>query len=200
MYAVAPAPLAFWSSPESANEVMAMIGVAAIEGSARRRRIASMPEIFGSWMSMRMRSGRASSAFATPIADRDMPEKLRAEADAVLAWMVRGFLGWQQAGLQPPAAVLSATQDYLDAQDTLGLWLAERCDTTDPTAETNSSTLYASFKAWKDARGERAPSTVRFSGLLEQRFRKERRGGMVRFLGIRLHEGLHEQEGQEGLY
>jgi len=53
--------------------------------------------------------------------DRHMADKLRAEASAVLAWMVRGFLGWQEAGLQPPAAVLAATEDYLKAEDTFGL-------------------------------------------------------------------------------
>ena len=63
---MAPASLAFWSSPLSANEVIATIGVVAVAASARSRRVASMPEIFGSWMSMRIRSGRASSAFATP--------------------------------------------------------------------------------------------------------------------------------------
>jgi putative DNA primase/helicase len=124
--------------------------------------------------------------FTGDTADRDMPEKLRAEAGAVLAWMVRGFMGWQTAGLQPPPAVLTATQDYLDTQDTIGLWLAECCDATDPTAETKSSVLYNSFKAWKEARGERAPSTVRFSGLLEQRFPKEARAGYVWFHGVAL--------------
>ena len=75
-------------------------------------------------------------------ADRHMQDKLRDQAGAVLAWMVRGFLGWQEAGLQPPPAVLSATQQYLDAEDTLGLWLAECCDTSDPAGETKSGLLY----------------------------------------------------------
>jgi putative DNA primase/helicase len=129
-----------------------------------------------------------TARFAGDKADRDMPEKLRAEAGAVLAWMVRGFLGWQASGLQPPQAILSATQDYLDAQDTLGLWLDERCDTTDPTAEEKSSALYESFRAWKEARGEKAPSTVRFTGQLEGRFRRQRssRTGHMVFLGIGL--------------
>jgi P4 family phage/plasmid primase-like protien len=123
--------------------------------------------------------------FSGAAADATMPEKLRAEAPAVLAWAVRGCDEWQLAGLKPPTTVLAATQDYLDSQDTLGLWLDERC-ISDPTAETQSSVLYNDFKTWKEARGERVPSTVRFSGQLEQRFRKERRGGVAWFAGVAL--------------
>ncbi len=43
-----------------------MMGVFAVALSARSRRMASMPEIFGNWMSMRIRSGSLSSATATP--------------------------------------------------------------------------------------------------------------------------------------
>jgi putative DNA primase/helicase len=127
-----------------------------------------------------------AARFTGEKADRDMPGKLRTEAGAVLAWMVRGFLGWVAEGLNPPRAVLMATEDYFNGQDTIGLWLAERCDTSDATAETKSSTLYESFRAWKEGRGEKAPSTVRFSGLLQQRFPKAPRGGYVWFRGVTL--------------
>ncbi len=121
-------------------------------------------------------------------ADPTMPMKLRAEAPAVLAWAIRGCSEWQAGSLSPPTCVLSATKDYLDSMDTLGLWLDECCDTSDPTVETRSSTLYGSFSAWKEGRGEHAPSNVRFSALLESRHAKERRGGNVWFRGLRLRE------------
>src|SRR5215813_14794046 len=46
-YAEAPASLARCSSPLRAKDVIAMIGVVAVAGSARSARVASMPEIFG---------------------------------------------------------------------------------------------------------------------------------------------------------
>jgi putative DNA primase/helicase len=119
-------------------------------------------------------------------ADRHMPEKLRAEAPAILAWAIRGFLGWQSGGLQPPATVRAATEDYLSGQDTLGLWLDERCDTTDPSAEAQASSLYHDYKTWKNGRGERPLSQIRFSGQLEGRYPKGRRGGVIRFQGLTL--------------
>jgi putative DNA primase/helicase len=132
-------------------------------------------------------------------ADRDMPAKLRAEAPAILAWTIRGALDWRAHGLCPPAVVTGATDDYLASQDTLGMWIEEQCDVSDQAAETRSRELYKAFHAWKERRGERPPSEVRFSGQLEQRFRKERRGGVVRFAGIQLREPeLREQAGQDG--
>src|SRR5204862_864581 len=65
-YAVAPAAVAFGSSPLSANDVTTMMGTAAVRGSLRSCRVASSPDILGSWMSIRMRSGGVASAEATP--------------------------------------------------------------------------------------------------------------------------------------
>jgi putative DNA primase/helicase len=129
-----------------------------------------------------------TARFSGDRADRDMPTKLRAEGPAILAWMIRGCIEWQLSGLCPPSTVTSATDDYLAMQDTLGLWLDENCDTSDPTVETRSGELYANFTDWKYSRGERAPSQVRFTAQLEQRFRRERdtRTGHMIFHGVRL--------------
>ena len=118
--------------------------------------------------------------------DLDMPAKLRREAPAILAWVVRGALDWRENGLCPPAIVTRATAEYLASQDSLGAWVDEDCLVDDPAAETHSSVLYGAFRAWKEQRGERALSQVRFTWQLEQRFKRERRGGVVRFQGIRL--------------
>ena len=50
--------------------------------------------------------------------DTALPEKLKAQQAGVLAWAIEGCLEWQRHGLQPPKAVLEATADYLDSQDT----------------------------------------------------------------------------------
>jgi len=120
-------------------------------------------------------------------ADRDMPRKLQAIGSAVFAWAIEGCLEWQRRGLEPPASIVAATKDYLDTQDTLGLWLDECCSTADRYAKARSSLLYEHFRQWKDARGERAPSQVRFSAQLEERFEKGRDSqNSVVFLGLSL--------------
>ncbi len=54
-----------WSSGITEAET-AITGIASIARSARIRRSASMPSMSGSWMSIRIRSGRSLSASATP--------------------------------------------------------------------------------------------------------------------------------------
>ena len=43
--------------------------------------------------------------------DRDIQDKLKAEAPGILAWLVRGYLAWKTEGLNPPESVKQA-QEY----------------------------------------------------------------------------------------
>ena len=60
--------------------------------------------------------------------DPDLGEKLKAEAPAILRWVIDGCLAWQRQGLNPPKSVREASESYLDGEDILGQWLAERCE------------------------------------------------------------------------
>jgi putative DNA primase/helicase len=118
--------------------------------------------------------------------DLELPEKLKAEAPGILQWQIDGCLAWQQTGLQPPAAVTEATKEYLDAQDLVSLWLAECC-LLDKQAEESSTTLFASFKTYAEAAGERPGSQRAFSDLLEGKgFRKRRTMNGRLFDGLRV--------------
>jgi len=59
--------------------------------------------------------------------DKELPEKLKAEWPAILGWMMQRCLIWQREGLAPPGAVRAATDEYLEAEDSLGAWLGECC-------------------------------------------------------------------------
>lgn len=85
--------------------------------------------------------------------DPDRAEKLAAEAQGILAWCVRGALAYQKDGLQPPAAVRKARDDYKSDMDLLGEWLDECCEIGPNFAESNSR-LWASWEAFAKARGE----------------------------------------------
>jgi putative DNA primase/helicase len=54
-------------------------------------------------------------------------EKLKAEHGGILRWMLDGCLAWQQRGLDVPAVVKAATDEYLEAEDAIGGWLEENC-------------------------------------------------------------------------
>ena len=120
--------------------------------------------------------------------DHDLPEKLQAEWPGILAWAIEGAVDWHANGLQPPAAVTEATDEYLAGEDLIAVWIDERCY-QEPTARTLSSELFASFKDWNEAAGERPGTQRAFSMALEnhgyQKEEKKAREGRY-FLGLRI--------------
>ena len=119
---------------------------------------------------MRRRLHMIPFTVTIPAAKRDkrLPDRLLAERDGILRWALEGCLEWQRIGLQPPASVLAATEEYFDAEDAVGRWLDERCDQAGNLHDT-SQRLYASWKTWADENGEFAGSNKRFSETLTTR-------------------------------
>jgi phage/plasmid-associated DNA primase len=89
---------------------------------------------------------------------------------------IDGCLEWQRSGLAPPAAVLKATKDYLEAEDSVSQWLNERC-AQDASYTDESSRLFANWKGWAEARGEFIGSQKRLVQALENR-------GFVRYHAV----------------
>ncbi len=119
--------------------------------------------------------------------DGRLTEKLLAERDGILAWAVAGCLAWQREGLKPPACVVSATEEYFEAEDALGRWLDERCVRA-PNAKSLTAELFTDWKQWAETSGEFIGSQRRFSDLLITRgVEKWRNSAGVRgFQGIGL--------------
>lgn len=119
-------------------------------------------------------------------ADRDphMLDKLKAEAPAILAWIIEGAMKWQVGGLAVPNSVRDASADYMADHDDLQLWIDERCEMQ---GEAKASDLYKSFTNWKKDRGEHAPSLTSWgSRLTSLPGVSKRRSGGVRYSGIQL--------------
>ena len=120
--------------------------------------------------------------------DHDLPEKLRGEGPAILRWCIDGCLAWQQEGLNPPDIVRAATEDYLDSEDAMSLWI-EESTTPDVDAWEASGALFASWKRWAEAAGEYVGSQKRFSATLQERGftpKREPGTGLRGYLGLRL--------------
>ncbi len=120
--------------------------------------------------------------------DKQLPDRLLAERDGILAWAVEGCLMWQRTGLRPPAAVMAATDEYFESEDALGRWLDERCERRASHTEM-SAALYADWKNWAEANGEFAGSIKRFSENLTNRGFEQWRSKTARqFRGLRLQD------------
>lgn len=117
--------------------------------------------------------------------DGRLTEKLLAERDGILVWAVAGCLAWQREGLNPPACVQDATQEYFESEDALGRWLDERCVRA-ANAKSLTSELFTDWKQWAEASGEFIGSQRRFSDLLITRGLEKWRNSM----GVRGFQGI----------
>jgi putative DNA primase/helicase len=122
-----------------------------------------------------------------PEAERilDLPDRLRAEYPAILAWMIEGCIKWQRQGLGKPPAVIASVAEYLQGEDTLGAWL-EECVELRQGDRVLSGEAYHSFRRWADAQGEFIPSQKRFTQRLRDRGIQSIKSGSRYFQGIRL--------------
>ena len=94
-------------------------------------------------------------------------EELRAELGGILKWAVEGELERRRIGLAPPRGVVEATDEYFEAENTIGRWMTERC-VAEPQRTALTRDLYRDFKSWAARTGEFAPSERVFSQKLEQ--------------------------------
>ena len=109
---------------------------------------------------------------------------LQEEAPGILAWLVRGCLMWQKEGLNPPASIITATDEYRAEEDTLGEFISE-CLIVGEGKQAYAKDLYDCYKNWaKD--GNMDPMTsVAFGKRMSQRFNKLPRGGRgYRYSGV----------------
>lgn len=100
-----------------------------------------------------------------PVAERDpnLVEKLLAEAPGILNWLRDGLLEYLEAGLQVPAEVFAATQEYREDSDPVGTFLNECCHVSgDARDSVTARELGEAFNFWLDdaGRGTWTPMTV----------------------------------------
>ena len=130
------------------------------------RRVLLMPYLARFGSAEEVNAGRAHFVKDTRIAER-----LKAEIQGVLTWVVEGARVWFQDGLQPPDAVLAASRDYQEEQDRVGQFVRECCE-LGPDLETPISGefggVYDEYRAWCGAGGFHALSKTRLLQELER--------------------------------
>jgi putative DNA primase/helicase len=136
---------------------------------------------------MRRRMHLIPFTITVPAEQRDplLTDKLLAERDGILAWALEGCLLWQVQGLKQPQSVVQATEEYFEAEDAMGRWLAERCN-LGANSKALTATLFADWKQWAEVSGEYVGTQRRFAdALLARRFDKWRNP-----MGVRGYVGL----------
>ncbi len=122
--------------------------------------------------------------------DPTLPAKLRAEAPAVLAWLIDGAVKWHASGLQVPRKVREASSEYMQANDDVGMWLEECCN-VGPGYSDAAGELYACFRQWKQDRGEHAASQTTWGERMSivPGVGKSKSHGTIRYRGVALQPG-----------
>ena len=104
------------------------------------------------------RDYEVAEGIAQEVQDDDLSVKLAAEAPGILAWLVEGAQEWYRDGLNPPASVRQATEDFRARQDHVGQFLSERT-VKDPhgsvAASSGTESLYVAYKGWMQEMGYR---------------------------------------------
>lgn len=86
--------------------------------------------------------------------DRALPEKLKAEREGILAWMVEGCLEYLNYGLNPPEKVLAATKEYREDSDPIGAFIRAACIVSG--SENDQATpgdLFIAYSNWAGKEG-----------------------------------------------
>jgi putative DNA primase/helicase len=100
--------------------------------------------------------------------NEQLKDRLRAEGDAVLTWIVDGWNEYRHRGsLDEPQAVLLATSGYQAESDAVGRFIEDECLTGGAQSATTTSTLYARWETWRAKDGCQPMSRIAFGRALD---------------------------------
>lgn len=152
--------------------------------------------------------------------DKELPNKLLAEAAGILKWAVEGAIDFlNSGGLLPPRDILDATQEYREEEDPIGSFIRNACDVTgDDRDQEKPADLYFSYDRFCVTTGtvkvkdttfyRRLPDAARRTwpapdGATMQQFHKVKTNGTPIYRGIRVRDewiakGMAEPTAREG--
>lgn len=137
---------------------------------------------------MRRRFHLVPFTFKPPVIDKTLGDRLKAEYPAILGWAIRGALEWKHRGLDAPAIVKEATEEYLEGEDAVGRWLSERAIPQEG-AITSAVKLFENWREWCGINGEHAGSQKKLGQAIGRRYRRAKDGnGSIAYEGLTLKE------------
>ncbi len=106
--------------------------------------------------------------------DLKLLEKLEKELPGIFNWAVEGYKLQVEHGLNPPAEVIAATEEYKEEMDLIKAFINQEVGHTD-NGLLQSSALYKVYKKWTENIGEYPLSQAQFSRkMIDNGFVKER--------------------------
>ncbi len=100
--------------------------------------------------------------------NKNLRRHLREELPGILRWAVEGCLAWQREGLCAPRVVRAAVEEYREAEDHVGRFIADRCQLGSDLV-ISSKDLRSAYGAWAEEDGENVLSAKAFGSRLTTR-------------------------------
>ena len=122
--------------------------------------------------------------------DKNLKYKLRKEFPQILAWAVEGCIKWQKYGIDEPACVIEATQDYKKEMDLIAGFV-EQCLIIDYDCREKimASDLFSLYSKWAKVNNEYEMSSKKFFMEAKKRLPESGRSGKgVFYSSIKLSE------------
>ncbi|MGI5408196.1 phage/plasmid primase, P4 family [Streptomyces chartreusis] len=127
--------------------------------------------------------------FAPHERDYSLDAKLRAEAQGIARWAVRGARIWFENGLQDPASISQATQEYRETSDQLAGFFPGVIEEA-PGDQVLGAAVYTAYREWCEAEGlpskEIWTRKALYSALEERKVTSKRVAKGMALVGIRL--------------
>lgn len=121
--------------------------------------------------------------------DKALPDKLMAEAPAILRWAIEGAQMWLEDGLRVPDSIAAASQEYFDDEDTLGQFLADQTEPASAGSYLAATVLHNRFTQWSEMQGLQNWTQRALVKELKLRGYSEKRTASGRgFQGLKLRE------------
>lgn len=130
-----------------------------------------------------------SASFLGTARDPLLKEKLLAEKEGILRWLVDGAVHYSKEGLAPPPTVNAASANYRAEENVFSRWFAD-CAVLEDGARTQATTIQGNFHYWLKNNGIFLPNKQKYlSEALEQLPRVIKvKSNATYYLGIRLYD------------
>lgn len=110
--------------------------------------------------------------FSNP--DKKLIHKLRAEASAILGWMIEGCIKWQREGLKKPKAVMDANQEYRNEMDVIERFLESGYVRIGEGESCAAMVIFSKYQEYANNTDEFSMSMTKFGAELSKRFQKRK--------------------------
>jgi putative DNA primase/helicase len=132
--------------------------------------------------------------------DRNLPEKLHAEQDGILNWLLDGYDHWDEQGLVPPERVLKTTSEYRLENDPVGQFIESACRSAPGTRE-RAADMYAAYQKWCTDNAALPISQTAFSKRVSEKGYGKDKSSTILWIGLRIIDEYRPKEKvSEGVY